>query len=498
MSEPNRSYTGDKGQSSKQSSYKILQCIMVNSDGDEKDIRNMVGYIRIHESIFSAALMCEIGIRDESNFLEEFNITGNELINLEIEINVLGVKRELNYTFYVREYNDYARSAQNNQIQAYTLIAVSEHAYIAPLINYSGTAFGTTTSVLENIFKNELDTTGEDHKAAFITEGNCKTEYVGSHNLSNPLKESLKVLSTAADVNNTPYVLYQDLSTNINLVPLSYVTDREENPIYKTFVNKQLLSTDDGDNEYLERSTQMLNITSNIGMAPSIRTADGGVATNNTFIDISNKQIRRNAFFADIAINKDFTTAKALPSTTYGVPTLQRVQTELRAKAKKNVTSAALNLIHPLIGLANGLFSKEVPSSDQYKFGQTRAPAAKDEYRYINSNNVEATTPSQTREQHSNTSRAYLSNYDSCSHKFTVMGDTLLNPARTIQLKFPKATDPSVYKKYTGKSETNLYDHLLSGPYLIFETTHTFQEGKYETQMTVKTDALVPTGLETE
>ena len=95
-------------------------------------------------------------------------------------------------------------------------------------------------------------------------------------------------------------------------------------------------------------------------------------------------------------------------------------------------------------------------------------------------------------EEQSHISRAYIANYDACSHSFKVMGDIFLNPGRTISLHFPKATDPLIYKGYTGKSDTEVYDLMLSGQYLIFSAVHTFKDGIHETELVAKTDSIQP------
>ena len=445
----NRGVVDEKGNSIANSSYKLALCIIENVDGDSRDISSMIGYIKIHESIFAPSLVCEVGIRDESNFLEEFNITGNEVLYIEIVTKSLDVERTLSYKFYVQEYNNYARNAENSQVQAYTLVAVSEHAYIAPLKTISRTISGTNSSIIQRIMKDDLNVSN------FATFGKCGTQFDGNINISNPLRAAMSVLDTAADINRTPYFLYQDLSGFVQLTPLSYINDRDESPVYKTFVSKQkLITTPNTHANYLERSTQMLKVNSNIGLAPSLQAKKGAFASENRYIDIAKKNYRKHIFDASNVLKSEYSTSKK--NVTYG----QSVKNKRESEA-----GSPLNKI----------------------------PQANIAYHYVNRSAYNGPkNMNELAEEQAHISRAYISNYDACSHSFTVMGDTFLNPGRTVSLHFPKATDPLIYKGYTGKSDTEVYDLMLSGQYLIFSCVHTFQDGVHETELVAKTDSLQP------
>jgi len=445
----NRGVSDEKGNSIANSTYKLPLCIIENVDGDTRDISSMVGYIKIHESIFAPALVCEVGIRDESNFLEEFNITGNEILHIEIDIKSFDFENTLSYKFYVQEYNDYARNAENTQVQAYTLVAVSEHAYIAPLKTISRKISGTNSSIIERIMKDDLNV------SKFAAFGKCGTQFDGNINISNPLKAAMSVLDTAADINRTPYFLYQDLSGFVQLTPLSYINDRDESPIYKTFVNKQkLITTPNTHANYLERSTQMLKVNSNIGLAPTLQAKKGAFASENRYIDIAKKTYRKHIFDASKVLKSEHSTSKK--DVTYG----QSVKNKRESEA-----GSPLNKI----------------------------PQANIAYHYVNRSAYNGPkNMNELAEEQAHISRAYISNYDACSHSFTVMGDAFLNPGRTISLQFPKATDPLIYKGYTGKSDTEPFDLMLSGQYLIFSCVHTFQDGVHETELVAKTDSLQP------
>lgn len=448
----NRSFVDEKGNSFNESSYQLTNCIITNNNGQVADIRNMVGFIKIHESLFAASLVVEIGIRDEVNFLEDFSIVGNEKIKLSIETKVLDIEKNIDLSLRTQKYHDYARSADDNQTQAYVLIAVSEHAYIAPLKLISRTVSGSHDKLIGDIFRGDLFT-------PLVVNGKMNTKFKGNINIQNPIKACQKILESAADVNQTPYFLYQDLSTNIYLSPLSFINDREENPVYRTYRNdKQLRSSSDSKANYIERSSQILKISSNIGLSPSLQAKKGAFASEHRYINLSKKSYEVVKFNLNRDIDPLYTTSKQLPQVSKANPDDNESEKTLDLISEANVKYHFVN---------DSSFSNDLA------IGWLKSP--KNPF-----------TIGQLDREQKHISDAYIANYDACSHKFEVMGDTLLNPGRTIKILFPKSTSPEV-------AGTDNYDRVLSGDYLIFSTLHTFMDGTHTTEVVAKTDSIRPT-----
>jgi hypothetical protein len=84
MNNLSRTYADSNGNSTKATSYELLAVDITNSQGETRDIRNMVGFTKIHEGLLDDTLVLEMGVRDEVNFFEEFRISGNETVDLEI------------------------------------------------------------------------------------------------------------------------------------------------------------------------------------------------------------------------------------------------------------------------------------------------------------------------------------------------------------------------------------------------------------------------------
>lgn len=439
-----RSYGDSKGNSTKDSSFELLSVNITNNKGVTKDIKSMVGFTKIHEGLLAPTLVLEMGIRDEVNFFEEFGISGNEYVDLEMNVTALGVTQVINLRFFIVTYEDFVKG-KDQQVQVYTFTALSEFAYIAPLKTISRHVSGTATSIIERIFRDDMN-----WPKIHIT-GNCQSAYDGIITIQNPLSAAEQILERAFDDNNTPFLCFQKLSGMVELTSLSYLTDQK---IYKEFIHKtELESNANTPEEFFERSTQMQDLKSKMSLAPTYQATDGIFASENRYIDIATKTYRNHIFDASKHLKAEHTTSKKL--------VFQDSATLV--DKRRSETAASLN----------------------------RIPGAKinvnvvNRYSYGGFENL-----AELVEKNKHLSNAYLSSYDICTHSFTAMGDPLLNPGRLCKLLFPKATDPGVYKEFSDKSITETYDNVLSGNYMLFSTIHNFTEGKYTTELTFKTDSL--------
>jgi|14_taG_2_1085336.scaffolds.fasta_scaffold02312_5 hypothetical protein len=419
-----RSHVGEGGSSLKDSAYQLKRCEIYRRDADEGgdvvDIRRLVGYVRIHESLFNPTLVFELGIRDDYNFLEEFNLKGDEIISLQFQTKVFDLDPVTHeYQMHVTKINDYARG--DSQVHAYTLIGMSAHAYNAPLVKSNLVCNGITTSFIHKL----CNGIGTDLVQKPDLVDTCSSRAHTVFGMRNPLQAALELLSVSYDEKETPYFLYQTLSNHIYLAPLSWMNDREENPVYRTFTyTDQLKSDPNTDLEYVERSSQIVKLSSNIGTSPIEQAKKG-----------------------------------------YGPTTLYEMNLNTKAKSRRRINTSPT----PIIGSSFGYYNPNV----SYKFTQ---PDSND--------NPETLPPlSVLKAKHEERLKAQIVAYDTYSHQFSVMGDMLLNPGRTVRLQFPKTLDPSV------NPTRDIFDEKLSGDYLIFQAVHTFQEGKHTTDVIAKTNS---------
>ena len=437
-----RTYVDEDGNSLKESAYQLTKFAIFNRrdaiDAVGVDIRRLIGFVRIHESLFNPSLFFEIGIRDDYNFFEEFGLSGDEIILLEIETKALDLEPVTHrYEVHVTKINDYARG--DSQVHAYTLIGVSKHAYYAPLTKANMVCQGTTTNSIK-LLCNSLEV-GVVEKPDPPTFGGtildnpepddftCISQTRTVFGMKNPLKAALELLSVSVDAKLTPYFLYQTLSNNVYLAPLSWINDLRENPVYRTFTyTDQQKSNPNTALEYFERSSQIVNLSSNIGSSPIEQLVQGHGPRALYEMNLATKKI-----------SPTFTT--------------------------ESVT-----------WIANSINDVDMVLQPYVKYRFTMPDA--------NDNESELPPLSVLKARHEDNLKAQIVAYDSMSHQFSVMGDMLLNPGRTIHLQFPKTLDP--IKNDINPSD--IYDEKLSKDYLVFQAVHTFQEGKHTTDITAKSN----------
>ena len=418
-----RSHVGEGGNSLKDSAYQLTSCVILPRGATAKDavvnITQMVGFIRIYESLFNPSLCFEIGIRDDYNFFEEFGLSGDEVIVLEFETKTYGqVRRTHEYEVHVTKIDDYARG--DSQVHAYTLVGTSSHAFYAPFKKANMVCHGMTTDSIAELC-NTIDITPVEYPPGRT----CITKTHKVFGMKNPLKAALELLSVSVDEHGTPYFLYQTLSNVVYLTPLSWINDRRQNPVYRTFTYTDHLTAPGPNSEFehFERSSQIVKLTSNIGTSPVKQLVQGGRGSRVLYeMNLESKEISRNtSLFEDPVrvIDPDF---------------------EPYVKHRYTQPAATNDPDHPPISVLKA--------------------------------------------RHADDISAHIAAYDSFSHQFTVMGDMLLNPGRTIHLQFPKALDPITNPKQLANGE--YFDKRLTKDYVIFQAVHTFQEGKHTTDITAK------------
>ena len=435
-----RSFVGGDGKSLKDSAYQLTRCVIVprdSEDGGPVDIRRMIGFIRIHESLFNPSLFFEIGIRDDYNFFEEFGLSGNEIISLEFETKAYGLEKIAHeYEVHVTKINDYARG--DSQVQAYTLIGVSSHAFNAPLMPTNMVCHGITTEFIRKLCnslglnivqKPDEVFLGGETVYSIDPSTTCISKTHTVFGTKNPLQAALELLSVSFDEYNTPYFLYQTLSNVVYLAPLSWINDRKQNPVYRTFTyTDQVESDPSSELEYFERSSQITKLTSNLGASPVEQLVKGAGPRHLRELNLNTKE-------GSLPLSSIISSSMPGP---------------VRSLAK---------LFGPLI--------------KPYIKSRFTSPWANDD--------LDHPPISVLKANHADDLSAQVVAYDSFSHQFSVMGDMLLNPGRTIKLEFPKTLDP------VSNPTRDIYDNRLSQDYLIFQAVHTFQEGKHTTAVTAKT-----------
>ena len=88
------------------SAYKLKSIDITNYKGDVRDVQNLAVKLIITESLYSPSLVMKLTLKDSTNFIEEFKLTGQETVNVKIAYSQheSDMPRELDLNFYVSEY----------------------------------------------------------------------------------------------------------------------------------------------------------------------------------------------------------------------------------------------------------------------------------------------------------------------------------------------------------------------------------------------------------
>ena len=426
------------------SAYKMKAIDIRNHRGEIRDIQNICTKLQLTESLFSPTILMKLSIKDSNNFIEEFQIIGQETIRIRIayQLQDSGIERELDLEFFITEYPNYGRIDQHTQ--AYTLRGISPQSYISNLKQMSRAFSNNTALEIQNIFTRELRCPADK----FNIIGEPISTVTGIINTQTPMQACEWLRKQTVDDNYTPFFLYQTLNGEYNLASLKQLIDPAANPVYQTYFATTNFKTDPfTEEDYIERATRILEVSSNLSLCKLGQAKEGAFASQNRYLDLSQKTFTNTQYNYSTDFKKDIS--------------LER----------KNSLSTQFTAFSDTI--------------DQY-------PDAHLEHIATNKDAFDGTVLNYN--QASVKTKHYLNAYnsllDSYQHDIKLMGDFGLNPGRKLELKFPKAIDPSVYKEYANKSAIYIYDDSLSGNYLITSTVHTFEDDEYYANCRVKRDGL--------
>jgi hypothetical protein len=418
---------------------------MENYEGKINDVKNIVTKIELQESLYSPVLILNLDFNDSANFMQEFPIIGQEKIKLRLSrIPVTTEEKEkIELDFIVTKYPIYGKNPKNEIQQVYSLKAISPHGYFSSFKKISRSYKDPSATEIKKILVEDLNF----DESKFNVYGNEASSSKGVINIQSPLNAVEHFRSIARDDGGAPFFLYQLLNGDISFTALTQLFDKNTNPIYRSYVDARQFSTENKVSiaeEYDQRQSRILSVASNLNVSKYHQSRGGSFASQNNFLDWSNKSFQR--------FNYDYhkeITPKVLFD--YG---------SLNTGAPFSDESTIFDL--PI----NKLPEQHV----EYIATNQKAYDSYDNYGNAASKNVAL------KNAHENLLNSY-------THDITLFGDFFLNPGRKIELKFPNAVDPEL----NGGPE---FDKLLSGNYLITSAVHRIQDGEYFTEVRVKKDSL--------
>ena len=188
--------------------FRVDRFDMINSKGVSKDLKalNLVESFTITSELFSPVVTLTATIRDNEDFIDGFDICGQETIKIKIyPVNKGDI---IEQTFFVKEYVNYTKTLDFPNTQIYSLVAISEFAYRSSLMNICRPVDKekTVAQNIETIFKGDLSL------KEFAVDGDVSTKFEGIINIQRPLKAAEWLRSRCFEEDGSPFFLHSDIT----------------------------------------------------------------------------------------------------------------------------------------------------------------------------------------------------------------------------------------------------------------------------------------------
>ena len=440
------------------SGFNLKRFDITNSKNVTRDIRNIVESFSITEELFSPVITLTANIKDTLNFFEDFGISGQETINVEIEkisnnatINALTPIKKIKLKLAVMEYPNYEKLASSPNIQKYSLIAISDFAYLSTLKKISRSIKKEVLPNIINIFQNDLGVT------ISVPAKLPTTMFDGIITIQSPLKAAEWLRAKLFDSVGSPFFLYNTISEN--KPRLASWSELVKTPSYRTYTYKQKLNnTGITPAAYAEGIYRILEMKSNI--------------------KLNKLDLARAGAFASVVNVTDLGT-KTWSQQIFNVDKRQNINPNTLLVNEKKLSS--------IFDTTTGV--------EYFTAGPNIKPIAFSDMPNASMVNLEVNTRANPQTNLNATSGAILPNIgnakafnarmNSVTHEVSLYGDLYLNPGRKIKLEIFKAINIEKYGNVTDQ-----VDRRISGTYIISLVTHSFSEGYYTSNIRVLSDKL--------
>lgn len=448
------------------SAFNLIKFDITNSKNEVRDIRRIIESFTITEELFSPVITLSATIKDTINFFEDFGINGQEIINVEIEkisnnaeINAATPVKNIKLKLAVLEYPNYEKLASSPNIQKYSLIAISDFAYLSALTKISRSIKNNVLTNIYNIFKDDLNV------KLLVPKKLPITMFDGIITIQSPLRAAEWLRSKLFDSVGSPFFLFNRISENIPR--LSSWSELVNSSSYRKYTYKQKLNiTGPSPEAYKDGILRILEMQSNMKLNKLELAKAGAFASVVNVTDLGNKTWTQQIF------NADKSQSVIVPNT---LETLKVIQDPFKVAFNKG----SVTLYTP------GKTSKPVALSDMPNASMTNLEVNTVQYPHSQLNSTSGPLLSNIAN-----AKAFSARMSSVTHEVTVYGDLYLNPGRKIDLEIYKAINVEIYDKSTTRNNIDQLDERISGPYIISNVTHSFSDGYYTSKLRVVSDKL--------
>jgi hypothetical protein len=435
--------------------FYIEELLLTNKDGIVVDIQNLQKEIVITESIYSPTMILSVSIKDESNLIETMPIFGFETVFLKMrrKQGPEGAEQFIERLFYVTEFPLYGK-ARNENVQVYTLTAVSYHAWKNPLIKISRFYY--------NFIADEIAKIADDaFGLKVLIKGGPDPKGRGIINVQSPLQAIDWFRRRLHEKEGQPFYFYEVNQNKPNEIYLESHTEIAQKPVHYTYYETRMYNEDTmgTQKDYDEKKAKIVESTSELKLSKFIPMPTGTWGSENNYLDVAKREFFKKFY--------DYPGKFPLDSTIYGT----------------NILEAPADFEFPEIPIPNGS-PEPIPNEEKIE----EEYFAYQEHMSLNSeawyNSKEYQNYNQWSHEKVFVMNAFPGVFNTLVHEVKVYGDFELNAGKTVELFFPKSADPDV----TGEEK---WDKNLSGKYVVISAMHRFKDQEYFTEIKVKRDSFV-------
>ena len=146
------------------SSFTIKSVELINHRGEVYDLKFILKGFELIESLYNLSLLAKFEFSDSLNLLEELRLIGQEKIKLKLfrTSNVTEAEpQEIVHTLYVTEFPQFEKG-QNENVQSYSISAVSPHVFVDKIQKISRSYNNTTTTEIKKILEIDLGVSADN------------------------------------------------------------------------------------------------------------------------------------------------------------------------------------------------------------------------------------------------------------------------------------------------------------------------------------------------
>jgi len=281
------------------SSYNLAEVLLTPSNGEVRDITDLVGQISIRESLYAGSLQCDINILDAANVLEKLKVVSGEVLDILITRRLTdGQSDKYSHSFRIAEVSSFAKLKPGTQ--TYVFKCISEHAYMSQLKTISKPFNNVPGQLIKNICTDELKI--DPKELSINTE--TKQTITGVYPRMRPMY-LINWLTRRSYDNGSPFFFYETLGQGIHFDSYENIINKDN---YNEFVHSPSVSSTPGGDEYNKQlKNKILKISTDLNMSKYIDAAAGAYSSTLHTLDIAQKTYKKTTYEygKDLMLNKN-------------------------------------------------------------------------------------------------------------------------------------------------------------------------------------------------